>query len=137
MSRAASETLTILVRIATERHCIHIADYQAGSMSDVKVYVAKGGASMNVCNMRRLTITCPDVPDGKNILTAKHDAVARFIHVIQPLRTLYKLPPTSVHIFFDLHGETIAFNRNASIFLNLRYYEAWRTLLSHSYLGIC
>jgi len=54
-----------------------------------------------------------------------HDVLARFIHVVKPLGEVYKLPPTSLHIFYDTGGEMIAFNRNASIFLNLRYYEAW------------
>lgn len=62
-------------------------------------------------------------------MTAKHDVLARFIHVIQPLGRVYGLPPTSLHIFYDRAGEMIAFNRNASIFLNLRYYEAWREFL--------
>lgn len=64
-------------------------------------------------------------------MTTKHDVLARFIHVIQPLGQVYKLPPTSLHIFYDLGGEMIAFNRNASIFLNLRYYEAWRKFVTY------
>ena len=71
-----------------------------------------------------------DVREGRGILATKRDSIARFIHVIRPLRTLYKLPATSVHIFYDMQGDSIAFNRNASIFLNLRYYEAWRRCLS-------
>ncbi|KAL5514880.1 hypothetical protein ACEPAG_2196 [Sanghuangporus baumii] len=78
-----------------------------GSMSDIKIFVSK------------------DVPDGRNLIAMRHDSIARFIHVVRPLRTLYKLPPTSINIFYDLHGDSIAFNRNASIFLNLRFYEAW------------
>ncbi|KAL5498075.1 hypothetical protein ACEPAH_3006 [Sanghuangporus vaninii] len=78
-----------------------------GSMSDIKIFVAK------------------DVPDGRNLIAARHNSIARFIHVIRPLRSLYKLPPTSINIFYDVHGDSIAFNRNASIFLNLRFYEAW------------
>jgi hypothetical protein len=42
------------------------------------------------------------------------------------LAHLYQLPLTSLHIFFDLEGGLIAFNRNGSVFLNLRYYECWR-----------
>ena len=45
---------------------------------------------------------------------------------MRPLAEVYRLPLTSLHIFYDLAGELIAFNRNASIFLNLRYFEAWR-----------
>jgi hypothetical protein len=59
-------------------------------------------------------------------MSTKHDVIARFIHVIKPLGEIYRLPPTSLHIFYDQGGEMIAFNRNASIFLNLRYFEAWR-----------
>jgi len=68
-----------------------------------------------------------DVPNPEELMKTKKDAIARFIHVMIPVRDLYQLPPTSVHIFCDLAGSTIAFNRNASIFLNLRYFEAWRT----------
>jgi hypothetical protein len=67
-----------------------------------------------------------EVINPKSILTLKHGALARFIHVIQPLAQVYKLPLTTLHIFYDNGGDLIAFNRNASIFLNLRYFEAWR-----------
>lgn len=74
---------------------------------------------------------CPnsaiDVPHPQTIMSAKHDALARFIHIMNPLATIYELPLSSLHIFYDLQGDVIAFNRNASIFLNLRYFEAWRT----------
>jgi len=66
-----------------------------------------------------------DVPEAASLMNSKRDSIARFIHVILPIRNLYQLSPTSVHIFYDNSGGTIAFNRNASIFLNLRYYEAW------------
>ncbi|KAF7975917.1 hypothetical protein HWV62_8178 [Athelia sp. TMB] len=78
-----------------------------GEMGNVKVYVSR------------------DVPEPKSIMYTKRDTLARFIHVIQPLAKVYKLPSTSMHIFYDLGGEMIAFNRNASIFVNLRYFEAW------------
>jgi hypothetical protein len=67
-----------------------------------------------------------EVPNPQSILTIKHDALARFIHVIQPLAQLYSLPLTTLQVFYDTKGDMIAFNRNASIFLNLRYFEAWR-----------
>lgn len=70
-----------------------------------------------------------DLPQYKSLMADKHDALARFIRVIQPLAQVYKLPPTSLHIFYDPGSEMIAFNRNASLFLNLRYYEAWRKFI--------
>lgn len=66
-----------------------------------------------------------DIEDPSALLKEKHESIARFIHVVQPVRDLFQLPSTSVHIFCDLAGSTIAFNRDASIFLNLRYFEAW------------
>lgn len=67
-----------------------------------------------------------DVPDSKSIMTAKADSIARFIYVIRPLCEVYELPTSSVHLYYDLEGMRIAFNRKASLFLNLRYFEAWR-----------
>ncbi|KAI9067076.1 hypothetical protein FKP32DRAFT_1644765 [Trametes sanguinea] len=78
-----------------------------GDMDGTKVFAAK------------------DVPDLRNLMQAKRDSLARFIHIIRPLQDVYTLPPTSLHIFYDRAGELIAFNRNASLFLNLRYFEQW------------
>lgn len=78
-----------------------------GVMGDVKVFVSR------------------EIPQPQTILVAKHDAIARFIHIMRPLAQVYKLPLPTLHIFYDLTGDLIAFNRNASIFLNLRFFEAW------------
>ena len=43
-----------------------------------------------------------------------------------PLANIYQLSITNLHIFYDHKGGVIAFNRNGSIFLNLRYFEEWR-----------
>lgn len=42
------------------------------------------------------------------------------------LARVYNLNLANLHIFYDTKGVLIAFNRNGSIFLNLRYYEEWR-----------
>lgn len=42
------------------------------------------------------------------------------------LSNAYDIPKGSMHFFYDLTGGTIAFNKGGSIFLNLRYYIAWR-----------
>ena len=59
------------------------------------------------------------------LLETKRDTIIRFISIIQRLQKVYKLPDSSLHIFY-LEGSTIAFNKNGALFLNLRYYEAWR-----------
>ncbi|KAI1790758.1 hypothetical protein LXA43DRAFT_921512 [Ganoderma leucocontextum] len=86
----------------------HLTDMtRVGEMGGVKIYVAK------------------DVPDARTLMQQKGESLARFIYTIRPLREVYTLPPTSLHIFYDCAGELIAFNRNASLFLNLRYFEQW------------
>ena len=67
-----------------------------------------------------------DVPDPDTFIGRMRDSLARFIYVVTPLAEIYSLPMTSLHIFYDMAGGLIAFNRNGSIFLNLRYFEAWR-----------
>ena len=57
---------------------------------------------------------------------SKRAALSRFSkQIIVPLIDIYQLLTTSVHIFYDLSGDLIAFNRGGSLFLNLRYYESW------------
>lgn len=60
------------------------------------------------------------------LLQTKLDSINRFLSIVRPLRRVYKLPDASLHIFYDLAGPLIAFNRNGALFLNLRYYEGWR-----------
>lgn len=105
----------------------------------MSLMVGHGEVSFCVAGCYFANPAVSDVPDGRSILSTKHDAIARFIHVIQALRTVYNLPPTSLHIFFDVEGGTIGFNRNASIFLNLRYYESWRASSSilSCFPGVC
>ena len=60
-------------------------------------------------------------------MQTKRDAIARFIHVIKPLAGIFRLSMSHIHIFCDREGGVIAMNRNGGIFLNLRYFEQWRT----------
>ncbi|KIK92678.1 hypothetical protein PAXRUDRAFT_829728 [Paxillus rubicundulus Ve08.2h10] len=78
-----------------------------GTMGDVKVFATQ------------------DVPNTNTFMTRMHDPLARFVHIITPIARTYNLPMTSLHIFYDMAGGLIAFNRNGSLFLNLRYFEAW------------
>ncbi|KAA1478156.1 hypothetical protein DENSPDRAFT_659742 [Dentipellis sp. KUC8613] len=78
-----------------------------GSMGSISVYASHG------------------VSNRQSLLQQKKDSIARFIHVLQPLAQIYRLPSSSLHIFYDAEGQLIAFNRNGSLFVNLRYYEAW------------
>ena len=96
-------------------------------MGQVRIYSSKGTVARICQESHGLTKFNIDVPNPGELLKTRRDSIARFIYVVRPIRDIFQLPPTSVHIFYDLAGSTIAFNRNASIFLNLRYFEAWRT----------
>ncbi|KAF8552603.1 hypothetical protein OG21DRAFT_1443221 [Imleria badia] len=80
---------------------------RCGTMGDVQVF------------------TTEDVPDADTFMTSKHDILARFVDVLTPVAELYGLSLTLLHVFYDVAGGPIAFNRDGSIFFNLRYFEAW------------
>jgi hypothetical protein len=70
-----------------------------------------------------------DYPDPSELMVAKRQVLLHFVPIIRRLSELYKLPPTSLHIFYDQVGSTIAFNGNGSLFCNARYFEAWRKFI--------
>lgn len=102
--------------------------FLVGQMGAVKIYLSQGDSTTTLFLLKQLTGNILEVSSSQrqNFMRIKQDAIARFIHVMTPLANIYQLPLTSLHIFYDLEGGIIAFNRNGSIFLNLRYFEAWR-----------
>ena len=68
-----------------------------------------------------------DLPEPELLMKEKHDVLARFLEILKPLAAVYTIPQTSLHIFSDMEGQFISFNRGGNLFLNLRYFEAWRT----------
>ena len=57
----------------------------------------------------------------------KHKVLSRFLDVLKLLLEVYSISQTSLHIFADKEGRFISFNRDGNIFLNLRFFEEWRT----------
>ena len=57
----------------------------------------------------------------------KHKVLSRFLNVLKLLLEVYSISQTSLHIFADKEGRFISFNRDGNIFLNLRFFEEWRT----------
>lgn len=43
----------------------------------------------------------------------------------KPLAGVFAMRSEAFHLFYDLKGPTIAFNRGGAIWINLRYYLAW------------
>ena len=73
-----------------------------------------------------------DVPNADTFMKNMHDILVRFINVLSPVAELYGLSLALLHVFYDVAGGPIACNRDGSIFLNLRYFEAWREWLPYS-----
>lgn len=69
-----------------------------------------------------------EVPAGvaKTFIEDNRQALTRFVRILLPLERVYDLPQSALHIFYDSAGGLIAFNRSASLFVNFRFYEAWR-----------
>ena len=97
-------------------------------MGDVKVFTTEGNSvSMDTGeDPNDEKPFCVDVSDADAFMINMHDILARFVNVITPLVEVYGLSLTVLHVFYDVAGGPIAFNRDGSIFLNLRYFEAWR-----------
>jgi hypothetical protein len=62
---------------------------------------------------------------GKIEIVEKKRGVDRFIFVLELLCDVFDLDKKAVHIFWDLEGSKIAFNRDRALFFNLRYYLGW------------
>ncbi len=61
--------------------------------------------------------------DRDTFLRANMSALDAFAAVLIDIGQVFRLHPSSLHIFHDEGGGTIAFNRAGSIFLNYRYFE--------------
>ncbi|BGP12853.1 hypothetical protein JCM10213_005226 [Rhodosporidiobolus nylandii] len=71
-----------------------------------------------------------DVPDPTTFVGEHHDALLRLVtQVLRPVGDVFGLDARALHIFYDLEGPLIAFNRNGSIYVNFRYYLAWHDKL--------
>lgn len=79
-----------------------------------------------------------------SFLTNNFDAVDSFSTVIQHLTVIYKLSLSTVAIYYDPSGNTIAFNSNKALYFNVRFfaslhrhrvdatcYSYWFTVMAH------
>ena len=60
---------------------------------------------------------------ASDFMTAHRTGLAHFASVLQDCATIYNLPPSSLQIFYDASGTTMAFNQNQSLFFNYRYFK--------------
>jgi hypothetical protein len=46
----------------------------------------------------------------------------RFINILKDFVDVFGLTPKAIHVFYDDHANSVAFNRDGSLFFNLKFY---------------
>lgn len=65
----------------------------------------------------------PNGPNLTDFLAANVSSLNRFAALLHEAADIYSLPRKAIHIFYDDHGNTIAFNSKGSIFCNFRFFQ--------------
>lgn len=96
---------------ASKSHC------DSTHAKDLKLLTEIGGMSFYVD---------PAVPDPRAFVARNAPSISIFVHeVLTPVARVFELPPKSLHVFHDLDGPVIAFNRAKTIYFNYRFFAAW------------
>ncbi|KAF3063881.1 putative hatpase c domain-containing protein [Daldinia childiae] len=80
-------------------------------------FVADASNGMRVFVSR----TIPNLNPAQ-FLTNNHISINSFASILADVSDVYSINRSSLHIFYDEEGGTIAFNRDGSIFCNLRFF---------------
>ncbi|PKC14058.1 hypothetical protein RhiirA5_269102 [Rhizophagus irregularis] len=75
-----------------------------GSLHDIELYVPKGADRSEILSL----------PLGPSLI--------RFIDILKDLVEVFGLAPKAIHIYNDKNSNSIAFNRDKSLFFNLKFY---------------
>ncbi|KAI9650029.1 hypothetical protein NHQ30_000042 [Ciborinia camelliae] len=65
----------------------------------------------------------PNGPNLTDFLAANVSSLNSFAALLHEAADIYSLPRKAIHIFYDDHGNTIAFNSKGSIFCNFRFFQ--------------
>jgi hypothetical protein len=60
--------------------------------------------------------------EGNLAIQQNPNSLGNFAHILKHLAKVFDCPEKAIHIYWDHDGSTIAFNRNRSLFFNLRFY---------------
>lgn len=75
-----------------------------------------------MANGMRFFVSRPDGTDVGRFLGAHNRALNAFAVMLRAVADVYALPPSALHIFHNVSGSTIAFNRAGSLFCNFRFF---------------
>jgi hypothetical protein len=113
------------------RHMLFLSPYNVestGRMGGIKVFAGPGEIFLPDLNPETdVKFLIVELPERQTLIERKHDVLARFLHILNPLVEVFRIPRPCLHVFADSEGQLVAFNRSGSLFMNLRYFEAWRT----------
>jgi len=79
-------------------------------------FAAESSNNMRVFVSRDVTMSTAD------LLKTHHRDINAFAVLLRDVGDVYSIPASSLHVFYDDTGNTIAFNRDGSVFCNLRFY---------------
>jgi hypothetical protein len=65
-----------------------------------------------------------NVPDTAAFIAENTKGVDTFSYILLDLSSIFNLPPSALHIFYDDRGATIAFNQNGALFFNFYYFRS-------------
>jgi hypothetical protein len=75
-------------------------------MGGIKIFAGPGEILSPDLNPETLTLNSliVELPERQSLIQRKHDVLARFLQVLNPLVEVYKIPQTSLHVFADRKG---------------------------------
>ncbi|KAH8908629.1 hypothetical protein BR93DRAFT_944198 [Coniochaeta sp. PMI_546] len=79
-------------------------------------FVAEAPQGMRVFVSKDLSVS------PQEFLMNQLSNIGQFEGLLKDIASIYGLAPNAIHIFYDEHGGTIAFNKGGSIFCNLRFF---------------
>ncbi|CAB4394674.1 unnamed protein product [Rhizophagus irregularis] len=82
------------------------------------------GYSMHcVGNLQKIELYVPTDVDQSEILSQSRIVpLSKFIYILKDLANVFEVTPKVIHIFYDNSKNSIAFNRDRSLFFNLKFY---------------
>ncbi|KAH9953159.1 hypothetical protein BC827DRAFT_1380025 [Russula dissimulans] len=78
----------------------------SGAMDGVRLYATRGGIPLPKLKQEtyyQIPYSIVDLPEA-NSLKRKRDVLTRFLHILNLLVSVYKIPKTSLHVFADEEG---------------------------------
>ena len=88
------------------------------------VYISETSTSSPVrVYLARDLLSAPYNMTSPKFLASNATAVNAFAGILLECADIFRLARTAVHVFYDAHGSTIAFNLEKAMFFNYRYFE--------------